>query len=129
MASLPAIDEFLSSLASRLKWDERSTLRLRSAGEETLATLLVQDEADAQDSEQPRLVVIARPQPLMVELEFVATTRQENIEDQLAYLTDEAPIPTADDLSLRLLWYHASAVRHQKFHGVDIVTVQVEGSD
>ena len=27
----------------------------------------------------------------MVELEFVATTRQENVEDQLAYLTDEAP--------------------------------------
>ena len=128
MASLPAIDEFLSALASRLKWDEPSTLRLRSAGEETLATLLVQDEADADDSDQPRLVVIARPQSVMVELEFVATTRQENIEDQLAYLTDEAPVPTADDLSLRLLWYHASAVRHQKFHGVDIVTVQVEGN-
>ena len=29
--------------------------------------------------------------------------------------------------SLRLLRYHASGVRHQKFHGVDIVTVQVEG--
>lgn len=65
---------------------------------------------------------------MMVELEFAATTRQEDIEDQLAYLTDEAPIPTVDDLSLRLLWYYASAVRHQKFYGVDIVTVQVEGS-
>ena len=64
----------------------------------------------------------------MVELEFVATTRQENVEDQLAYLTDEPPLPAADDLSLRLLRHHASAVRHQKFHGVDIVTVQVEGS-
>lgn len=132
MASLPAIDEFLSALASRLKWDEPSTLRLRSAGEETLATLLVRDEGQADDhaagAEQTRLVVIARPQPGMVELEFVATTSQENIEDQLAYLTDEAPILTADDLSLRLLGYHASAVRHQKFHGVDIVTIQVEGS-
>ena len=128
MGSLPAIDEFLSGLASRLRWDESSTLRLRSAGEETLATLLVQDEDHVEEDEQPRLIVVARPQPAMVELEFVATTRQENIEDQLAYLTDEAPIPTADDLSLRLLWYHASAVRHQKFHGVDIVTVQVEGS-
>ena len=64
----------------------------------------------------------------MVEMEFVSTTRQENIGDQLAYLTDEASIPTVDDLSLRLLRHHASAVRHQKFHGVDIVTVQVEGS-
>ena len=128
MASLPAIDEFLTAVASRLRWDEPSTLRLRSAGEETLATLLVQDDEDAGESEQTRLIVVARPQTMMVELEFVATTRQENLEDQLAYLTDEAPIPTADDLSLRLLRYHASAVRHQKFHGVDIVTVQVEGS-
>lgn len=128
MASLPAIDDFLSQLASRQRWDEASTLRLRSAGEETLATLLVQGEDDTSESQKPRLLVAARPQPMMVELEFVATSRQENIEDQLAYLTDEAPIPTAADLSLRLLRYHASAVRHQKFHGVDIVTVQVEGS-
>ena len=76
----------------------------------------------------PRLVIVARPQSGMVELEFVATTRQENIEDQLAFLTNEAAVPTPDDFSLRLLRHHASAVRHQKFHGVDIVTVQVEGN-
>ena len=132
MASLPAIDEFLSNLASRLRWDDPSTVRLRSAGEETLATLLVRDEGtvdgEPQGDEQTRLRIVARPQPMMVELEFVATTRHENIEDQLAYLTEEAPIPTENDLSLRLLRYHAAAVRHQKFHGVDIVTVQVEGA-
>ena len=127
IASFPAIDEFLTRLASRLGWNETSTLRLRSAGEETLASLLTQDD-DAERSHSPRLIVAARPQGTMVELEFVATTRQENIEDQMAFLTDEAAVPTADDLSLRLLRYHGSAVRHQKFHGVDIVTVQVEGS-
>jgi len=58
----------------------------------------------------------------------VATTRHENIEDQLAFLTDEPAVPTVDDLSLRLLRHHASTVRHQKFHGVDIVTVRVEGT-
>ena len=126
MASLPAIDGFLVDLASRLAWNQASALRLRSVGEETLASLLSHD--DDADSDSPRLVIIARPQDTMVELEFVATTRQENIEDQLAFLTDEAPVPTVDDLSFRLLRYHTSAVRHQKFHGVDIVTVQVEGS-
>ena len=74
------------------------------------------------------MIIVARPQDTMVELEFIATTRQENIEDQLAFLTDEASAPTADDLSLRLLRYQAFGVRHQKFHGVDIVTVQIEGS-
>ena len=90
MASLPAIDEFLARLATRLEWNEASTLRLRSAGEETLASLLSQAD-DADGSNSPRLIIVARPQRTMVELEFVATTRHENIEDQLAYLTDEAP--------------------------------------
>ena len=120
------IDEFLARLATRLGWNEASTLRLRSAGEETLASLLAQEDG-TEDTEQPRLNITARPQGTTVELEFVATTRQENIEDQLAFLTDEVAVPSADDLSLRLLRFHASAVRHQKYHGVDIVTVQVEG--
>jgi NCS2 family nucleobase:cation symporter-2/xanthine permease XanP len=127
MESLSAIDEFLARLASRLAWNEASALHLRSAGEEMLATLLSQDN-EAEGMDTPRLVVIARPQGPMVELEFIATTRHENIEDQLAFLTDEAALSSVDDLSLRLLRHHASTVRHQKFHGVDIVRVQVEGS-
>ena len=127
MDSLPSIDEFLTGLAAKLGWNETSTLRLRAAGEETLATMQMQVDDD-EGSENPRLILNARPQGTMVELEFVATTRQENVEDQLAYLSDEASVQTFDDLSLRLLRHHAAAVRHQKFHGVDIVTVQVTGS-
>ena len=126
-ASIPTIDEFLARLASELGWNEASTLRLRSAGEETLASLLSQDD-DSEKSLSPRLTISARLYATMVELEFVATTHQENIEDQLAFLTDEVTEPSVDDLSLRLLRFHASAVRHQKYHGVDIVTVQVRGS-
>ena len=126
MASLPAIDEFLAQVASGLGWNDASTRRLRAAGEETLVSLQAKGD-DADGAQRPRLIVQARPQGATVELEFVATTRQENVEDQMAYLADEAPMPTADDISLRLLRHHASAVRHQKFHGVDIVTVQVEG--
>ena len=90
MASLPAINEFLTRLAGRLGWSDASTLRLRAAGEETLASLQARGD-DAESLEHPRLIIGARPQGTMVELEFVATTRQENVEDQLAYLTDEAP--------------------------------------
>ena len=127
MASFSDIDDFLTRLASGMGWNEASTLRLRSAGEETLASLLSQED-DAERSERPRLIIVARPQGRMVELEFVATTRQENLQDQMAFLTDEAAVPSADEFSLRLLRYHASGVRHQKFHGVDVVTIQVEGS-
>ena len=127
MASFSEIDDFLTRLASGMGWNEASTLRLRSAGEETLASLLSQED-DAEKSERPRLIIVARPQGRMVELEFVATIRQENLQDQMAFLTDEAAVPSADEFSLRLLRYHASGVRHQKFHGVDVVTIQVEGS-
>ena len=88
---------------------------------------MLSQEDDAEGSESPRLIIKARSQGRMVELEFVAATRQENIQDQLAFLTDEA-VPIADDLSLRLLRHYASGVRHQKFHGVDVVTIQVEGN-
>ncbi len=127
MNSLPEIQEFVERLSTRLGWTEASTLRLQSACEETLTALLLQEDR-IEGSDSPRLIVVARPQVSSVELEFVATTRGENIEDQMAFLTDEDAVPTIDDLSLRLLRYHASAVRHQKYHGVDIVTVHVEGS-
>ncbi len=127
MSSLGAIDDFLVKVAFSLNWDTESTTRLRSVGEETLLSLIT-DEEIADDSKPPRLVVVARPETDRVELEFVATSRQDNIEDQLAFLTDEATVPSVDDLSFRLLRHHASALRHQKFHGVDIVTVQVEGN-
>ncbi|MYF80640.1 MAG: hypothetical protein F4177_02515 [Chloroflexi bacterium] len=126
MASLPAIDEFLAGLAQRLQWNEISTHRLRSVGEETLTSLLPEQAATDQ-ADAPRLLIVARPQAAMVELEFVATTSQENLEDQMAVLTNEAAHSGEGELSLRLLRHFASNVRHQQFHGVDIVTVQVEG--
>ncbi|MYD17131.1 MAG: hypothetical protein F4W99_08295 [Chloroflexi bacterium] len=127
MASLPAIDEFLAGLAQSLQWNEISTHRLRSVGEETLTSLLPEQAATDQ-ADAPRLLIVARPQAAMVELEFVATTSQENLEDQMAVLTNEAAHSGEGELSLRLLRHSASNVRHQQFHGVDIVTVQVEGS-
>jgi NCS2 family nucleobase:cation symporter-2/xanthine permease XanP len=126
-ASIPAINEFLLGVASKLGWNEVSTNRLRSVGEETLASLLFH-EGDTEASESPRLIVAARPQAKMVELEFVSTTRKENIEDQMAFLADDDAMPTVEDLSLRLLRFYSSAVRHQKFHGIEIITVNVEGS-
>lgn len=127
MDSLPVIDRFLAQQASKLDWSDSSSLRLRAAGEETLASLLAMG-SEAPGSERPRLVIKARPQPSLVELDFVATTRTENVEDQLAFLTDEADFPADDDIALRLLRSYATTVRHKKFHGVDIVSVQVKGT-
>ncbi len=125
LAELPAVDEFLGEIAEELDWDALSTLRLRAAGEETLLSLLQWDEAEAAER-TPRLVISARPGGASVELEFVASTIHENLEDQLAYLNEEIRLPEANEISLRLLRHQASSVRHQKYYGVDIITVLVE---
>ena len=50
----------------------------------------------------------------------------ENVEDHLAYLSKLPPVPDEREVSFRLLLHYASSVSHQKYHGVDIVTVRVE---
>ena len=58
-AALPKIDAFLSEFASKAGWNEASAARLRSAGEETLLSLLPQDDDHAANRKQ-RLTVSAR---------------------------------------------------------------------
>ncbi len=130
MASLPAIDELLLDAASRAGWDEASTDRLRSAGEEALSSLLPVDVDGAEDSRR-RLVISARPVEERMELEFVAASDEdasdeENLEDRLAYLSDQPQLQNDRELSFRLLRHYADTVQHRKYHGLDIVTVEVE---
>ena len=127
MASLPRVDEFLRGVAASMKWNEAATERLCSAGEETLSTLLMSGDGQSPTG-GARLTVTARPAGAAVDLEFVAATDQENLEDRIAYLSTELQIPEPNEISLRLLRHYASAVRHQKYHGLDIVTVRIDGS-
>ena len=126
MDSLPALNSFLDKIAADLKWNDSSALRLNAVGEEALLSLQIQDDHE-REPENARLIVNALPQPTMVELEFIATTQQENIEDQLANLSDQVQDPASSDLSLRLLRHYSSGLSHQKFHGVDILVIKVEG--
>ena len=129
MSALPEIDGELVRLASRIGWDAASTGRLRSAAEETLASLLQLYE-NREGGGAPRLIVIVRPDAGAVEMEFMAVFDEENLENRLAYLSEQAEKATFDEreLSLRLLRHHSASVRHRKYHGVDIVVVKVEGS-
>ena len=121
------IDEFLDGFASRIGWKEAAAQRLRSAGEETLMSLVQQrDEPSADDG--PRLIIAVRVSGDSVEMEFLAIFDEQNIEDRLAYLSDESQGAGGlqeGEISLRLLRHYASSVHHQKFHGLDVVTVQV----
>ncbi len=126
-SAFPAVETFLRELGSGGGWGKAATDRLCAAGEETLSAMLQLRDGHESDK-PPRLELLARPGPEGVELEFMAVFSEENIEDRLAYLSEQAEEPDVSDISFRLLRHYASSVRHRKYHGIDIVTVEVEGS-
>ena len=125
MAALPAIDSFLRDLGKRVRWNQASVERLCAAGEETLSSML-QLRDNYEEDRPPRLVIIAGHRAGAVELEFLAVSPEENLEDRIAYLSEQAETPEVGEISFRLLRHYASSVRHRKYHGIDIVTVHVD---
>ena len=124
-AALPHVREFLGAFASRARWGETATERLTSAGEEALAVLL-QEDGDRSDDDRRRLAVTARIDGASAVVEFVTVLEGQNLEDHLAYLSELPPAPDEREVSFRLLRHYADAVRHQKYHGVDIVELTVD---
>ena len=127
LSSLPKIDEFLRGFASQRGWDEPSTDRLAAAGEETLAVLL-QLEETSREAGARRLTIHAQPGEVSMDLELVTALEGEVVEDHISYLRDLPPEPDEHEVSFRLLMHHAASVRHQKYRGIDVVTVRVENT-
>ena len=127
LSSLPSIDSFLQAFAASAGWNEASTNRLRSAGEETLSSLLSQDGGSEEDAGK-RLIVAASRADAAIEMEFVVTTEGGNLEDKLAYLNEQPELQDEGEISFRLLRHYASSVKHHKYHDIDIITVQVAPS-
>ena len=125
VAALPQITEFLGAFAKRSGWKEAMTRRLEAVSEETLLTLLGQ--RGEEDNAEWRLLLIARREGRGAVLEFIAAPGEGNVEDRIALLAEQTSLVDVEQqVSLRLLKALASSVRHQQYHGTDIVTVQVE---
>ena len=62
----------------------------------------------------------------MADLEFIGGGDEANLEDRIRQLQqhDEESL-IENEISLRLLRRYASSVRHQQYHGTDIITVRV----
>ena len=118
------VDGFLQERATRFAWSQASVNRLRSAGEETLSSLLSHEE-DPETGSGKRLVVSVRRVEDDIEMEFTATTKGGNLQDKLAYLSDQPEIYDENEISFRLLRHYASSVEHHKYHDIDIITVRV----
>ncbi len=131
---LPEIRTFLQEFAMQSGWETAMTHRLDSASEETLLTLLEQYRAkDHGEDAARRLLLVAHREGDEAVLEFIASTGEANLQDQIALLSERATeAPVEHEVSLRLLRHVASSVHHQQYHDTDIVTVRVKaptGSD
>ena len=124
-AAAPAVDEFLRRMGTDLGWSGPSVERLCAAGEETLSSMLELRE-DYEADTPPRLILLAKRGAKSLEIEFLAVFTDENIEDRIAFMSEQAETPEVDDISFRLLRHYATSVRHRKYHGIDVVTVQVD---
>ena len=125
MDALPQLSEFLRGFASRSGWSPDSVERLVLVGEETL-TSMSSDDNGMEPNRARRLIVNARNGVGGAELEFISAYEGDNLEDQLAYMGETPEITDDREISFRLLRHYASSVHHQKYHGVDIVTVNVD---
>ena len=126
VAALPAIRAFIADTAARNGWSPEMVHRLDAASEETVLTLLPEDEA-SQDRPR-RLLLVAHREGSDAMLEFSACGGEENIEDRLALLaTGDSADSVEQQASLRLLRHHAAEVRHRQYHDDDYVTLRVSG--
>ena len=136
---LPELNEFISKFADRRGWDTSMKERLSAVAEETLLTLspldleafMAQDDDPEQEGEEAKpsrqLVVLASSDGPVATLEFIGGAGdEENMEDRLRQLQQyDSETPVEQELSLRLLRAYATSVRHQQFHGTDVITVRV----
>ena len=131
LSALPEIRAFLNRFASRGGWDGAMADRLAAAAEETLLTLLRPEEEPEEESGPPdrrrRLRLSASKGEGGAVLEFVVAPGEANVQERMAVLAAGGEeTPAGPEVSLRLLRHLASSVRHQQYHDLDIVTVQVK---
>lgn len=129
VSALESIRSFLAAFASRNGWDAALSDRLDAAAEETLLSLMRQDEAELEPVPR-RLLLTAGKEDGGAILEFVALTSGGNLQDRLALLGEQAEEDLIGrDISLRLLRNLASWVRHQQYHDTDVVPIRVDVPD
>ena len=132
--ALPELNEFIANFAARRGWGTEMRNKLSAVAEETLLTLAPLDleldltsEEDEDRGDERRLVVVASSDGPVADLEFIGGAGdEENIEDRVRQLQQhDVETPPENELSLHLLRSYASSVRHQQYHGTDIITVRV----
>ena len=125
ISALPKLVEFLNGYGRRMDWPEATMDRIHAATEEILLSVLNADTEEGQSDR--RLLLNVREQDEKASLEFVIGSGEENIQHRLSVIESPTSLEDVEEqVSLRLLRHYASSVRHQQYHDVDIVTIQLD---
>ena len=126
-AAIRPISAFLRQFATSSGWSAAMAQRLDAVGEETVLTLLENQD----DKQSRRLRLSVSRDEGGASLEFVVASGEEiNLEDRISRLGEHTTgTSLGHEASLRLLRHLASSVHHQQYHDTEVVTVKVRSPE
>ena len=126
LSILPEMREFLATFSTRSGWGVQMSERLNAACEETLLSLIQGGEDAGEGRKRRQLHISVHREGDTAVLEFTVAAGGDNIQDRLMAIGDDpGDAPAESEISLRLLRWLSTSVRHQRYHESDIVTVRV----
>lgn len=124
--ALPELQAFIRKFSKSHSWSSSFTIRVEGAVEEALLILCSQTDPDQKDGV---LQLIIKGESDRATLEFVAADSTENLQDRIALMgADISSVNLERDVSLRMLKHLTTSVRHERYHGTEIIVLEVHKS-
>ena len=121
--ALTELQSFIRDFSKGHSWSSGFTLRVEAAVEEALLILCSQTDTNKEDGV---LQLIIKGESEHATLEFVAADSRENLEDRIALIGADVSTPDLErDVSLRMLKHLTTSVRHERYHGTEILVLEV----
>ncbi len=121
--SLSELQTFIRKFSQSHSWSSSFTNRVEGAVEEALLVLCGQTSPDKEDGV---LQLIVKGEADRAILEFVAADSTENLQDRIALMGSDVSTRNLEkDVSLRMLKHLTTSVRHERYHGTEIIVLEV----
>jgi NCS2 family nucleobase:cation symporter-2/xanthine permease XanP len=123
-SSIPEIIELLRRVGTKAGWDHSAITRLELAGEEAML-VLIERPREKGTIEERVVRLSAQTNDRQIDLEFVCGGAGVNLENVARGVDTDAP-PSEESAGLRILHGLSDRVRHEQFHGIDILSLSIE---
>ncbi len=124
--ALSELQAFVRKFSKSHSWSSAFTIRVEGAVEEALLILCNQTDPEKKDRV---LQLMIKGGADRATLEFVAADSTENLQDRIALMgSDVSSINLEREISLRMLKHLTASVRHERYHGTEIIVLEVHKS-